>query len=314
MTEKIFYGGQAVIEGVMIRGRKTSVTAVRNPAGEIVTDVTTLTPRFYHKFRHIPFARGIIALIESLYFGIKTLVFSANIALAENGEKAEPLSGPGLWLLLGISLTFSSVIFFIIPLFITSLLGALKELSTPAFIIIESMVRLAIFVGYLRVISLMPDIKRLFAYHGAEHKAINALEAGAPLTVESVQKYGTANVRCGTSFLFAVMVIAILIFSWVGRSTLIFMVITRLLLIPVIAGISYEITFLGARYCHHKIVRVILTPGLLLQKLTTREPDTNQLEVGITALKEALRRDATVVAEIPEAQLSGIVSSTIDSR
>jgi uncharacterized protein YqhQ len=311
MADRFYYGGQAVIEGVMIRGRKSSVTAVRHPGGQIVTEVTVLNPRLQDGLRKIPFARGVLALIESLVLGIRTLVFSANVALSENGETAETLSGPKLWLLLGFSLAFSSGLFFLVPLLITSVFNSLKEISALAFSMVEGAVRLALFIGYILLISLMPDVRRLFAYHGAEHKTINALEAGAPLTVASVEKFSTAHVRCGTSFLFAVMVIAILIFTWVGRPSLFFLILTRLLLIPVIAGISYEITFFGARYCHHPIVRILLTPGLLLQKLTTREPDASQLEVSITALKEAIGNDAPVAIESPLTPLPALIPETV---
>lgn len=315
MADKFFYGGQAVIEGVMMRGRKSSVTAVRRPDGEIVTETTPLNPFYTGKLRKIPFVRGVVALIESMLLGIKTLVFSANIALSENGEKAVQLSGPKLWLLLGISLAISAGLFFLIPLFFTDLFTVLKELSPLAFNLVEGAIRLAIFVGYILLISRMPDIRRLFAYHGAEHKTINAMEAGASLDVDSVKKYSTAHIRCGTSFLFAVMVIAILVFSIVGRPALYFMVLARLGLIPVIAGISYELTFFGARHCNNPIVRTILTPGLLLQKLTTREPDDRQLEVAIAALKQAIAVDAPVAAaEIPATTPATLVPNAVHSE
>jgi uncharacterized protein YqhQ len=291
------------------------VTAVRRPDGEIVTETTPLNPFYTGKLRKIPFVRGVVALIESMLLGIKTLVFSANIALSENGEKAVQLSGPKLWLLLGISLAISAGLFFLIPLLFTDLFTVLKELSPLAFNLVEGAIRLAIFVGYILLISRMPDIRRLFAYHGAEHKTINAMEAGASLDVDSVKKYSTAHIRCGTSFLFAVMVIAILVFSIVGRPALYFMVLARLGLIPVIAGISYELTFFGARHCNSPIVRAVLTPGLLLQKLTTREPDDSQLEVAIAALKQAIAVDAPVAAaEIPATAPATLVPNAVHSE
>jgi uncharacterized protein YqhQ len=315
MADKFFYGGQAVIEGVMMRGRKSSVTAVRRPGGEVVTEINPLNPVYTGRLRKIPFVRGVVALIESMVLGIKTLVFSANVALSEKGEEAVQLSGPSLWLLLGISLAISGGLFFLVPLLFTNLFSMLKELSALAFNLIEGTIRLAIFIGYILLISLMPDIRRLFAYHGAEHKTINAFEAGAPLEVESVRKYGTAHIRCGTSFLFAVMVIAILVFSVVGRPALFFMVLARLGLIPVIAGISYELTFFGARHCHNPIVRAILTPGLLLQKLTTREPDDSQLEVAIAALKEAIRIDAPIaVTEVPVTAPATLIPNAVNTK
>ncbi len=300
MTEKFFYGGQAVIEGVMMRGRKSTVTAVRRPDGEIITEVNPLSPLYTGKLRKIPFVRGVVALVESMVIGIKTLVFSANVALEEDGEKAVPLSGPKLWLLLGVSLAISAGLFFVVPLLFTDLLGSLKELSALAFNLVEGLIRLGIFIGYLRMMSLMPDVRRLFAYHGAEHKTINAFEAGIPLEIASIRKYSTAHIRCGTSFLFAVMVIAILVFSLIGKPALYFMVLARLALIPVIAAISYEITFFGARHGTNPLVKAVLSPGLLLQKLTTREPDDRQLEVAIAALKRAIEIDEPAAA--PEAQ------------
>lgn len=315
MADKYFYGGQAVIEGVMMRGHKSTVTAVRRPDGEIVTETTPLNPLYTGKLRKIPFVRGVVALIESMFLGIKTLVFSANVALAENGEKSVQLSGPTLWLLLGFSLTVSVGLFFLIPLLFTNLFAVLKELSPLAFNLVEGAIRLAIFVGYILLISRMPDIRRLFAYHGAEHKTINAFEAGAPLEVESVKKYSTAHIRCGTSFLFAVMVIAILAFSIVGRPALYLMVLARIGLIPIIAGVSYEITFFGARHCNNPIVRAVLSPGLWLQKLTTREPDDRQLEVAITALKQVIAVDVPVAAvEIPATIPAALIPNIVQSK
>jgi len=315
MADKFFYGGQAVIEGVMMRGRKSGVTAVRRPDGAIVTEITPLNPLYTGRLRKIPFVRGVVALIESMVMGIKTLVFSANVALSENGEEAVQISGPKLWLLLGISLAISAGLFFLIPLLFTDLFSRLKDMSALAFNLIEGAIRLAIFIGYILVISLMPDIRRLFAYHGAEHKTINAFEAGASLEVESVRKYGTAHIRCGTSFLFAVMVIAILVFSVVGRPALFFMVLARLGLIPVIAGISYELTFFGARHYRNPAVRIILSPGLLLQKLTTREPDDSQLEVAIAALKEAIRIDAPVIETVaPLPATATLITNTAHTK
>lgn len=312
MADRFFYGGQAVIEGVMMRGRKSTVTAVRRPDGEIVSEVNPLNSIYTGKLRKIPFVRGVIALIESMLLGIKTLVFSANIAL---GEEAPPISGPSLWVLLGVSLTISAGLFFLIPLLFAALLGSLKEMSALAFNLVEGVIRLGIFIGYLRMVSFMPDVKRLFAYHGAEHKTINALEAGVPLEISAVRKYSTAHIRCGTSFLFAVMVIAILVFSIIGRPAFYLMVLARLALIPVIASISYEITFFGARHCGNPFVRAILSPGLLLQKLTTREPDDSQVEVAIAALKRTIEIDAPVtVTETEVAAAPTLIPDTANSK
>lgn len=315
MADKFYYGGQAVIEGVMMRGRTSSVTSVRRSDGEIVSETTPLSPVFTGKLRKIPFVRGVVALVESMLLGIKTLVFSANVALSETGEPGVQLSGAKLWLLLGVSLAISGGLFFLVPLLFTSLFTFLKELSPLAFNLVEGAIRLGIFVGYILLISLMPDIRRLFGYHGAEHKTINAMEAGAPLDVASVRKYSTSHIRCGTSFLFAVMVIAILVFSVVGRPALALMVLARLGLIPVIAGISYEITFFGARHCNNPVVRAVLSPGLLLQRLTTREPDDSQLEVAIASLKQAMAADAPVVETVaPSLTTAALIPNAIHSK
>jgi len=315
MTERFFYGGQAVIEGVMMRGRKSTVTAVRRPDGEIITEVNPLSSLYTGKLRKIPFVRGLVALVESMVIGIKTLVFSANVALEEDGEKAVPLSGPKLWLLLGVSLAISAGLFFLVPLIFTDLLSSLKEMPAQAFNLVEGVIRLGIFIGYLRMMSLMPDVRRLFAYHGAEHKTINAFEAGIPLEVASIRKYSTAHIRCGTSFLFAVMVIAILVFSLIGKPALYFMVLARLALIPVIAAISYEITFFGARHSTNPLVKAVLSPGLLLQKLTTREPDDRQLEVAIAALKRAIEIDTPIMAaEAPAAPMANLISNAANTK
>ncbi len=299
MADRFFYGGQAVIEGVMMRGRKSTVTAVRRPGGEIVTEVSPLNPVYTGKLRKIPFLRGVIALVESMVLGIRTLVFSANVALEDTGEKPVQLNGPKLWLLLGVSLAISAGLFFLIPLVFTDFFSGLREMSPLAFNLVEGAIRLAIFLGYLGSISRMPDVKRLFGYHGAEHKTINALEAGAPLEVSAVRNYSTSHIRCGTSFLFTVMVISILIFSIVGRPVFYLMLLARLALIPLIAAISYEVTYFGARHCDNPLVKLVLTPGLLLQKLTTREPDDSQLEVAIAAIKRAIEIDVPVTATEP---------------
>ena len=282
--QKFYYGGQAVIEGVMMRGKKLMVTATRHPNGEIGVDSQVLPTLYTGRWRKTPLVRGIIALIESLVLGIQTLMNSANIALEE--EKTQ-LSGWALWGIILVAMAFSVAVFFIGPLFITNLLRSHLQ-SSILFNLIEGIIRVAIFIAYLKVISLMGDIKRVFAYHGAEHKSINAYEAGVPLEVESARVYTTANPRCGTSFLFAVMVIAILVFSLVGKPSIGYMVISRILLLPVIAALGYEFIYFTSRHVNNPVMRVLLTPGLWLQALTTREPDDKQLEVALAALKKVI--------------------------
>ena len=288
MADRFRYGGQAVIEGVMMRGRKAMITVVRRPKGELGMDIQSLSSIYTGWMRQTPLIRGIIALIEALVLGVKTLVYSANVSLEE--EEDEKISGWLVGAMVALSLLLAVVLFFIAPLFLTRLLNPYIS-SSLVFHLIEGFIRLAIFIAYLRLMTLVPDIKRVFAYHGAEHKTVNAYEDGVPLEVEAVRQYSTAHVRCGTSFLFAVLVIAILVFALVGRPSLWLMVLSRIILIPVIAALGYEVTYFGARHIKNGLVRAILAPGLWLQALTTREPDDSQLEVAISALKKAVEID-----------------------
>ena len=287
VAKKFYYGGQAIIEGVMMRGRKIMVTAVRRPGGELVIDAQSLATIYTGRLRKVPLIRGVIVLIETLALGIKVLLYSANVALEEEEEK---ISGGQIWMLVVVSLAFAVALFFMAPLFLTKLFDSYIP-SSLAFNLIDGLIRLAIFIAYMKLITLMPDIRRVFAYHGAEHKVINAYEDGVPLEVEAVRKYSTAHVRCGTSFLFAVLIIAIVVFALIGRPPLGLMVLSRLILIPVIAALGYEVTQFGARHIKSGLVRAILAPGLWLQTLTTREPDDRQLEVAVSALKKVVEVD-----------------------
>jgi uncharacterized protein YqhQ len=195
-----------------------------------------------------------------------------------------------MWLILGVALVFSVAVFFLAPLFITRTINPYIS-SSIVFHLIEGVIRLAIFIAYLKLVSLMPDIKRVYQYHGAEHKTVNAYEAGIPLDVASVRKYSTAHLRCGTSFLFAVLIIAIVVFSLIGRPALWLMVLARIILVPVIAALGYEVTYFAGRHTASGLVRAILAPGLWLQKLTTGEPEDSQLEVAVTALNKVIELD-----------------------
>jgi uncharacterized protein YqhQ len=299
--KRFYYGGQAVIEGVMMRGKDNLVTAVRRPNGEIGLFPQLLAPLYTGKWRKTPFVRGVIVLIESLALGIKTLMMSANVALEEEQEKMSP------WMLWGtviVSLAFGVAVFFLLPLFTTRFFsghaGALKE-SSILFNFVEGLIRVAIFILYLAAVSTMKDIRKVFAYHGAEHKAINTYEAGEPLEVAYARPHTTANPRCGTSFLFAVMVIAIVVFSIVGQPGVGYMALSRILLLPVIAGLSYEFIYYTSRHCENRLMKMLLTPGLWLQSLTTRQPDDRQLEVALSALRKVLEieRPAEVVVDQP---------------
>ncbi|MFC1910309.1 DUF1385 domain-containing protein [Chloroflexota bacterium] len=308
MADITYYGGQAVIEGVMMRGKKNMVTAVRRPGGGLAIDVRQLHKIYTGKMRKTPFIRGIIVLIEALVLGIQMLMFSANVSMEEEDVK---ISGPSIWIVLIVGLAFGVAIFFMAPLFITRLLDPFIE-SSLVFHLVEGLVRLVIFIAYLKIISLMPDIRRVFSYHGAEHMAVNAYESGVPLDLESVKQFSKAHVRCGTSFLFAVLVIAIIVFALIGKQALYLMVVWRILLIPVIAGLGYEVTYFSGRHVQNVFVRTILAPGLWLQGLTTRKPDESQLEVAVTALNKVIELDnleETTPSSQPQAETSSPVSS-----
>ncbi|MFH0768150.1 MAG: DUF1385 domain-containing protein [Chloroflexota bacterium] len=285
MAKRFFYGGQAVIEGVMIRGQKAMVTAVRRPDGNLAIDTQPLTTLPTSWMRQTPLIRGIIALIESMVLGIRSLLYSANVSLEEEGEKA---SGGLAWIIVAVGFVLAFVLFFLIPLYLTKLFNFS---SSFLFNLTDGIIRVVIFIAYLKVMTLLPDIKRVFAYHGAEHKAVNAFEAGVPMEVTAVREYSKAHTRCGTSFLFAVFIIAIIVFALIGLHSAWLMVLSRIILIPVIAALSYELIYFGARHTNNGLVRTVLAPGLWLQSLTTREPDDSQLEVALSALKGAVEAD-----------------------
>ena len=286
---KFNYGGQAVIEGVMMRGSKVMAIAVRDPAGEIVVHSEPLNSALYTGYiSRWPFVRALTALWDALGLGMRSLMYSADVALGE--EEEADFSGPLGWGTVAVSLILGVGLFFITP----SLLVSLVDRWLPSSLLsnlIEGGVRLALILLYVWAVGLIPDIRRVFAYHGAEHKTINAYEDGAPLTPQSVDTYTTAHPRCGTSFLLVVVVISVLIFAPLGRPSLWVRLTTRVLLIPVIAGISYELIRFSAAHRHNPLMRALLAPGLLLQRLTTREPEPPMLEVSIAALKRVLAEE-----------------------
>jgi len=285
VVERFNYGGQAVIEGVMIRGQKNVVTVVRRPNGELVVDKQPVPTIYTGWMRSAPLLRGIIVLIETLVLGVKALMYSANVSLEEEEEK---VGGWLIWTIMAGSLVVAVGVFFVGPLFLTKLFDVN---SGVVFHLIEGVIRLAIFIAYLKLISFMPDIKAVFAYHGAEHKVVNAYEAGVPLEVEAVKGYSTAHARCGSSFLFVVLLIAILVFALIGLPSLWIMVLSRVILLPVIAALGYEIIQFGARHMNNRLVRAVVAPGLWLQSLVTREPGDSQLEVAIEALTRVAEAD-----------------------
>jgi uncharacterized protein YqhQ len=297
VAKRFHYGGQAVIEGVMMRGQKAMVTAVRRPDGEIAVDTQMLPAFATSRARRIPVIRGVIVLVETLVLGYKSLIYSANVSVQEEGEEEkEKISGVAAWGMVAASLAFAVALFFIAPLFLARTLDVYIE-SSILFHLVEGFIRLAIFIAYLKLIGLSASLRRLFSYHGAEHKTVNAYEAGVPLEVGPVREHTTAHRRCGTSFMFVVLVIAIIVFSLIGRPSLGLMVLWRVILIPAISGVSYEIIQFGARHEGNILVRAFLAPGLWLQRLTTREPDETQLEVAVSALKRAVEIDRGDEAE-----------------
>ncbi|MCW3995256.1 MAG: DUF1385 domain-containing protein [Candidatus Bathyarchaeota archaeon] len=281
------FGGQALIEGVMIRSRKHMVACVRKPNKEIITDVQQLTPYSEkHKTLSLPFLRGIVNMVESLYLGFKGLMFSANNAFefeSEEGKEPEKLEfGVAEIALVIAGVIGITAVFFLVPFLLSTWLG-LKGL---VFTVAEAVIRLTMFVAYLSVISLWSQYKRVLMYHGAEHKAINAHEAGAPMDVEHVKPYSRLHPRCGTSFLFIVLIISIILFTLMPNLGFAINLAYRLLLIPVIAGISYELLRLSGKYKDSPITKVLVAPGLAFQRLTTREPTDDMLEVSIKAVTE----------------------------
>jgi uncharacterized protein YqhQ len=288
-SKPFYYGGQAVMEGVMMRGRKSIAVAVRRPNGEISLTSQPLASLYKGRIRNWPFIRGIIVLIETLALGTQSLLHSAQIAAAEEEENITPTL---LWGSVAIAVVFAVALFFIAPLLLTRYLIDPYITSSVASNIIEGVIRIGIFIAYLKIIALMPDVKRLFTYHGAEHKAVNAYEAGVPLEVDYVRKYSTAHTRCGTSFLLAVLVISIIVFALLGRPSIWLSILSRIVLIPVIAAIGYEFVRFGATHYRNVVVRSLLAPGLLLQAMTTGEPSDSQLETAISALKKVVETDS----------------------
>jgi len=279
-AEPRYMGGQAVLEGVMMRGPSTWAVAVRDPEGNIKVDVRDV-PGWAERYRNIPVVRGVMGLGESLGLGYRALTWSANQQVPEEDQVSEKALG---WAIL-VAVVFFSSIFIVIPAFAGRSLANWFHGSFP---LVEGIVRMALFIIYLSVIGLLKDIRRVFQYHGAEHKAIAAYENDVELTPEVAQQFSTAHVRCGTNFLLTVMVIAILVYSVIPRPSIGFVIASRVVLVPVIAGISYEVIRLSARNVHRKWVRAVMRPGLALQKLTTRQPDLDQLEVAITSLRAVM--------------------------
>lgn len=279
------YGGQAVIEGVMMRGPDSRAVAVRKPDQSILVDekeVGSITKRV--PFLKWPFVRGTVVLIESLVMGIEALSFSASQA---TDDEEEQLTAKEIIITIILSLGLAILLFIVAPASVAYVLTMAPGGFNQS--LIEGIIRIAIFLGYVAAISRLGDIKRVFQYHGAEHKVINAYEAGEELVVEKIQRYPTLHPRCGTSFLLIVMVISILIFSLLGKQVLWLRIISKILLLPAVAGVSYELVKLSGKYATAPLCRVLIAPGMWLQKLTTNPPDDDQVEVAISAFKAVLK-------------------------
>ncbi len=278
-----YMGGQAVMEGVMMRGRSTWAVAVRGLDGDIEIE-THEAPTWAERWRQVPVVRGVMALAESLALGFKALAWSADRQLPED-ERLSPKAMR--WTML-ISITFFLSIFIVVPALGTNALGDTVGLHGFDYHLFEGAIRLAIFLGYLFLIGLIPDIKRVFQYHGAEHKAIAAFENGVEMTPASAQRFTTQHVRCGTNFLLMVMVVTIVVYAFVGRPWWPWLVASRILLIPLVAGLAYEVIRGAAGHMDKRWVRIAMKPGLALQRLTTREPALDQLEVAIVSLRAVM--------------------------
>jgi uncharacterized protein YqhQ len=286
-------GGQAVLEGVMMRGASNWAVAVRKPDGDIAEVHQPIkSPMARHPIFRLPVIRGVVALGESLAIGFRALAISANYAAAaeaKEGEEGEEVSTEltraQLIFAFAIAIGFAVLLFKVSPALLTNWIGIKR---TGWFVLVEGGIRVTIFVLYLSVISLFPDLRRVFQYHAAEHKAINAYEAGEELKPEIVQRFSQIHPRCGTAFLLWVMVIAIFVFAFFGRPHWYWLIATRILLLPVIAGIAYELIRFAGKHQHNRILMSLLAPGMWLQRLTTREPSLDQIEVSIRALKEVL--------------------------
>jgi uncharacterized protein YqhQ len=324
---KFYYGGQAVVEGVMMRGRKTAAMAVRCPDNSIYLYEETLNPKLYqNRLFRLPFLRGMLLLWEMLVLGTRLMTIATNISsgaidptmltemapgrdeqgegmpptrpeygrglppLPDETERPPQIGGLALALTLVVSLGFAIAVFFLGPLLITGLFH--RQIGEGWLnLILEGVIRLALLVGYLYLIGRVPDIQRVFGYHGAEHKAINAMESGDPLDNPHVRRASRVHTRCGTGFLLLVMVVSIFVFALVGSPSLPLKIVSRIVLVPVVAGIAYELMRLGAANYRFRVVRWLLAPGLALQGLTTREPDDSMIECAIAALERVLTRD-----------------------
>ena len=291
--KQFYYGGQALIEGVMIRGSKHLSVSVRKPDGGIESKTTVINQLFTGSIRKIPLIRGSLLLLETMFLGIKSLIYSANISA---GEEEEEIGNLGIAISLSISLAFTILVFFILPLVVVEILDkTILSAETPliSFIsnMIEGIIRLCFFVLYIWLIGFMPDIKRVFQYHGAEHMTVKAYEANLPLNITNIRQFSTAHPRCGTAFLLLVMIISVITFAFLGRPDLWLRISSRIFLIPLIAGIAYEILRFTGKHSNNIFVKCLITPNMALQRLTTKQPEDDQIEIAIDAMQNAITAD-----------------------
>jgi uncharacterized protein YqhQ len=297
-VKKTSIGGQALIEGIMMKGPSKIATAVRKPDGEIVIKESNIKQIFKHKFFKLPLVRGSFVLIDSLVNGVKELMYSAEFYGEDYEEDAldrflkkvfkDKADTAIIYTSVIIALVFSVVIFILGPTILTNLL---KNIIKNSFLLnlVEGIVRVSLFVGYVYLVSKLEDIKRVFMYHGAEHKTIYCYEYGEELTVENVQRYSTLHPRCGTSFLINVLLISIIVFSFFGWPNPLLRLVIRLAMLPVIAGLSYELNrYVGRSSSDNIFTKIIAYPGFLIQKITTKEPDDSMIEVAIAAMKRVI--------------------------
>ena len=288
------YGGQALIEGVLMRGRDAIAVAFRAPDGEIVWAEERIDTGFHgSRWARLPWVRGLVVLYETLVTGTRWLVRSASLAASETGVE---LGRGAVALMLGLTLVAGIGVFFLLPLLIASLTTSNTD-NGFAQHLVEGLVRALIFVGYLLVVGRAPDVRRVFQYHGAEHKTIHALEAGDPLTTDAVRKYPTAHPRCGTEFLVIVLALSIIAFSLVGRQSIPVSIATRIILIPVIAAVGYELLRFGGRHRSNPIIKVVMYPGILIQMITTKQPTDDMIEVAIVSMEQAILADGETVPD-----------------
>ncbi len=327
-----YYGGQAVMDGVMMRGRRSAAMAIRRPDGSIYLYEEALNPRLYqNRLFRLPFLRGMLLLWEMLVLGTRLMTLSANIAtgaldpdapavegeepgthqldteidrnssdvMPEIAETPPQIGGGGaLVFTLLISLGFAVAVFFLAPLLIAGFFS--NQIGAGWLnLTVEGLIRLGLLIGYLYLIGRVPDIQRIFGYHGAEHKAVNAMENGESLDIPHVREASRVHIRCGTGFLLLVVVVSIVVFAFVGSPSLLIKIVSRVLLVPVVAGIAYELMRLGAANYRYRIVRWLLAPGLALQGLTTREPDDSMIECAIGALNRVICRDNLEMKQDP---------------